>query len=502
MDKKRLFKGLMTVAVFELLVMPFTFLLRILYARNLSVADYGLFYAMINFIMLINIFVDPGLSTSIIHYFSKFLKEKKYSLIKKSYFQIMSIEVFLSFILISLVLFFNQFIAKNYFHSIKSIELIFVFSFLIFFSIFYNLLVSFFMGVNDEKYYASMNPIRLFLVLIMSGTYFLFFKEGLLLNFSWIWVLSYLIVSLIYFIFARMKYSYIFLSKSTKESFLRPIAKYASMVVLGVSAYFIMGRVDSFMLTFFKGVEVVGLYETALPAASLVLLFTTPLQSFLFPIVSKLNHAGDVKSINYMLKAIYNMGLFISLPITIFFFFFSYEILVLLFGVNFSSASFPLKVLVIGFLFKSFTFINFSILQGLGKVKMTAKILYFGVGLNILLNLLFIPYQFFGFKLLNLGIFGAALATSISYLVMFLLSINFIQKGYTVSYNNWWKILLLNFLFGAVIFYLHSFILLHMYIYLLTFLIIATIIYLLLGHILKLVDYAQIIELVTKNEKK
>lgn len=500
MDKKRLFKGLMTVAFFELMVMPFTFLLRILFSRSLGVADYGLFYAMINFVLLVGILVDFGLGSSLTHYFSKFLHKKKYSLIKKSFIQVFSIQFILSLIIISLVLLFRNFLSIHYFHASKALLIIPIFALLFLFNIAYNLTVSFFMGVNNEKFYSSMNPIRLVFVLIFSSIAFLFFKENLLIAFSIIWVASYLVISIIYFIFAKINYPLIFKSIKTKETYFKPLIKYASMVVLGTSAFFILGRIDTFMLTFFKGVEPVGLYQTALPVASLILLFVTPLQSFLFPTISKLKHLEDAKHINYILKAIYNLGLFLSLPFTIIFFFFASDILLLIFGKDFLLAAIPLKILVIGFLFKSFTFINFAILQGLGKVKKTAIIIYLGVILNIILNTILIPKQLFGIGLFNLGIIGAALSTSLCFLIMFILSLVYIQKNYIVSYKNWWKIVTLNILLILGMIYLLRIINLHIYLEIIVVGSIAGLMYLLFGFLWRIVDYKELIGLVRKDE--
>jgi O-antigen/teichoic acid export membrane protein len=500
MDKKQMFKGLMIVSLLTFLVAPFTFLIRIIFSRTLGVENYGLFYAMINFVLLVGILIDLGLGSSLTHYFSKFLHKEKYSLIKKSFIQVFSIQLILSLIIISLILLFRNLLSIYYFHTLKALMVIPIFALLFLFSIFYNLIVSFFMGVNGEKFYASMNPIRLFLVLIFSSISLLFFKGNFLIIFSIIWVASYLIISILYLFVAKINYPLIFKSTKTKESYLKPLIKYASMVILGTSAFFLLGRIDSVMLTFFKGVKAVGLYEVILPAASLILLFTTPLKSFLFPTISKLKHLKDTKHINFLLKAIYNLGLFLSLPITIIFFFFAYEILILVFGKDYSLAAIPLKILVIGFLFKSFTFINFAILQGLGKVKKIAMIIYFGVILNIVLNTILIPKQFFGVKLFNLGIIGAALSTSVCFLIMLILSLVYIQKDYIVSYKNWWKIIILNIILIFGMIYLLRTINLQIYLKIAVISLIAGLTYLLLGFIWKIVNYKELIKLIKKDE--
>ncbi len=502
MDKKRLFKGLLTVAAFELLVMPFTFLLRILFSRTLGVEDYGLFYAMINFVALISIFIDLGLGSSLAHYIPKLFHSEKYSLIKRSVIQVFLIHLLLSVIIISIILLLKNFLASQYFHTSAAILIIPLFTLLFLFNISYKIIVYFFIGVNNERFYASMNPIRLVLVLIASSIALVFFKENLLIAFSIIWVVSYLIISAIYSALAIINYPLVFRSAKTKESYFKPISKYASMVFLSATAFFILSRIDVFMLTIFKGVKMVGLYEAALPAASLTLLFMTPLRSYLFPTISKLKHLGDKKMISTILKAIYNLGLFLVLPLTIIFLFFAQDILSLAFGKEFILASMALKILIIGFFFKSFTLINFATLQGLGKVKKVALIVYIGVILNIILNTILIPKQLFGIKLFDLGIIGAALATSFCFLIMFILSLLIIHRNYAIAYKNWWKIIILNvFLFFGVYFLL-KIIYLQVYVKMIIISLIVGAIYLLIGILWKVIDYNELIRLIRRDEIK
>ena len=109
--------------------------------------------------------------------------------------------------------------------------------------------------------------------------------------------------------------------------------------------------------------------------------------------------------------------------------------------------------------------------------------------------------QLFGIKLFNLGLIGAALSTSISFLIMFILSLFNITKEYNISYRNWWKIIILNTVLIYILIQLINLINLNIYLEIIIVSIIARSIYLLLGYSWKIVNYKEIIRLLKKNEK-
>jgi len=73
----KLIKRLGYVYFFAMLVAPLGYLLRILYAKGLSVEAYGTFYAIIALLSVLLVFSDMGFSQALIYYLPKYRKNHK-----------------------------------------------------------------------------------------------------------------------------------------------------------------------------------------------------------------------------------------------------------------------------------------------------------------------------------------------------------------------------------------------------------------------------------------
>ncbi|GAI07169.1 unnamed protein product, partial [marine sediment metagenome] len=260
------------------------------------------------------------------------------------------------------------------------------------------------------------------------------------------------------------------------------LMKYGVFVMLTAAAGMFLGRIDVLMLAYFKGMSDVAFYEVALPIATIILIAITPLTAFLFPTISHYYHNRQFKMIRSILQAIYNTGFFLFLPLGIIFFLFPQEIIIVLFGPKYVSARIALQILSIGFIFKGFSLLNFAVALGIGKVKTKSLIIFIGAILNVILNFVLIP---------PFGITGAAIATSLSFLVMFIASLSYIESKirFGPPYKNWVKTILNSILFVFIIYSLKT--LLELNIYLETAIVIGIsgLIYLLIGFKWNILDY-------------
>src|SRR3989338_9606949 len=62
------------------------YFVRVLYARNFTVAEYGRFYAVFGFIFLFSSLKEFGFNTSQLFYMNKFIAKKEYSKAKGVFF--------------------------------------------------------------------------------------------------------------------------------------------------------------------------------------------------------------------------------------------------------------------------------------------------------------------------------------------------------------------------------------------------------------------------------
>ena len=492
---KNILKRVLTIAIFTYVSMPITYLIRILYARTLSIEAYGLFYALIAFMGLIGRFNDLGTSPALVHYLPKYIHEKATKKIKAAITTVFIIEITTAIIIAITVLLLKKTLAQTYFKTNLAITVLPIFAFIFIVQNINDILVNVFKGYRKEALYSSMNPIRLLIVLIMSAIAATIFKENIITIFSLIWVSSFLVNVIIYTPFLIKPKQIlktkilVFDKKTTKELF-----KYGIFVMLTGIAGIFLGRIDTIMLTAFKGVKQTGLYETALPIAGILLTTTIPITTFLFPQISHYYHTKQNKAIKTTMQTIYNTGIFLFLPISVIIMMYPQEIITIMFGQKYLQAKTALQILTAGYIFAVLHGINTTILNGTGQIKETSKIIYTGAITNIILNLIMIP---------KLGITGAAIATSTSTLIMFMLSMKETIKKikFKPSYKNTTKIIINTILFVVIVYLLKTTLKLNMYIEAGIILTTSGIIYLTIGIIWKIIDYQYIKKLIKETIK-
>jgi stage V sporulation protein B len=174
------------------------------------------------------------------------------------------------------------------------------------------------------------------------------------------------------------------------------------------------------------------------------------LATALFPAFSSIKATGDRK----MLKGVVNRSLkytiYLILPVVFGLFVLSEPVVRILFGPDFYPAVLPLKILVFGSLFLTLSKICQSFITGVGKpVSYTRYMIFSGV-LNIVLNLILIPPY---------GLIGAAIATTISLFVLFLLVATFVHKEIGVGLGYLPKPIISAALMLAAIFLIRSYLL-------------------------------------------
>jgi O-antigen/teichoic acid export membrane protein len=207
------------------------------------------------------------------------------------------------------------------------------------------------------------------------------------------------------------------------------VFKYASFTLLSAAGGILLTTMDGIFITYFRSLTEVGLYQAALPIASLFLVFVDPLIAFLAPVVVERHHAGAHQDISAILSSIYKFGVFLLVPFTLFFVIFSREILLVLFGPDYVLAAPALVLLSFALFFRALQSINFAFLYGTGRIKVQFTIMWICVALNVLLDFLFVP---------RWGFVAAAAATLVSFLLMFLISFFVLKRHFTFA-SSWFR---------------------------------------------------------------
>lgn len=171
----------------------------------------------------------------------------------------------------------------------------------------------------------------------------------------------------------------------------------------------IVAQLNEILIGIYLPIKYVGYYSIPSAIAQKISEIIPNISLPLFPLSSELNSL----SLNEKLKELYyrstKLANIILSPITVFIFIFSYSLLATWINPEFAkNANLVLKVLVLAYFINSFAGISSSIVEGLGKTKITALFSLFSSLFYLILVFILLP---------KYGLIGAALAIFINSLI-------------------------------------------------------------------------------------
>jgi len=190
---------------------------------------------------------------------------------------------------------------------------------------------------------------------------------------------------------------------------------------LGISAmvsiaYF---HIDTILLRPLQGDEAVGLYNAAYRLVTFAILFPVYFNQVLLPLISRLATTDPGRFRRVVERALLYMGV-AGIPIAVSLLFLSEEVLRLIYPEPFARAADCLTILGIAVAIIFMTYPQVSTLIALGRQKSFTYIAVIGLGLNVLLNVVWIPLY---------SIEGAAWATLITEAFVFCATLYFVKRN-------------------------------------------------------------------------
>ncbi len=186
---------------------------------------------------------------------------------------------------------------------------------------------------------------------------------------------------------------------------LRKLLRFSLPLCFAGVSYILMARLDLLLIGHFLAPESAGFYRAAVTLASLIPFPLTLLNTTFAPMISQLYHGGERKELAKLYQTVSRWAFLLGLPGCLALAGASKAVLTL-FGSEFSQASTALMILAFGQLAAvTFGSVGF-LLQMTGNQDWVLLNAGIASGVNLGLNLLFIP---------RWGISGAALATGLSY---------------------------------------------------------------------------------------
>jgi O-antigen/teichoic acid export membrane protein len=480
---KRVFRGSLFVFIASIITAFLGYFIRVILARKLSVEDYGLFFAVFAFISFLLFFRDLGLGSALIKHLAEFKAKRKFNEIKTSIVSVFFSLLILSTIFGIVLYFLAPFLAESYFKDSRATYILYFFIAYILFSALYLFLTNIFQGFQKIKIFALMEPIRLGLALILIFVFldlgYGIFSPVIAYAISWIAVFL-LFLPFAWIVFSFLKYKIKNVRKITKQLYIFGIA--IALAHIGAK---IIARIDTLMLTYFRSLTEVGVYNVVLPTALLFLFFSSSISPVLYPLVSELWAKKDKKRLSEGIKLLHKYSFLITMPAFLTVFVFSSLFLKILFGMDYISGSIALQILLIGILFLLVSTVNNTVLSAIGKPSAVTKSFIFVAIVNIVLNLVLIP---------KFGVNGAATATSCSYLLLLIISTKYLVQyiKLQIPILAWIKTFFIGVIFTLIAFVMKKILIMNVWSELIITVSVAGIAYLILSYWMQLIDIKEL----------
>lgn len=396
-----------------------SFLIIIILTKYLGAKGLGQYSFIFAIVSIFFIFNDFGLSIFMIREISK-----KFSLIDKIFNNILQFKLIILIITFIIYLISLKFINKN------EIIIGLIFAGLIqiirnISDLFYNIL-----KVKEKSYLISvLLTFEKIINLIWAVIFIIYLKN---LNYFIVGMSLTSIISLIIISINTKKYI-----KYKSKLDIKEIKHYISIsfpfILTGIFATIYI-QIDSIMLSFLYSDKVVGWYNSGYKLINTILIIPITFLTFGFPKLSYL-YSRNILKFEKLLNNIIFYNLILIIPITIGGLILSDRIIEFIFHFQSAEASNSFKILLIVQIFIFLNLIYNNLYNSINKQIQFSKIAGFGATINIILNLILIP---------KYSLYGAGVATLITYIIIFILSNMYIKKiKIKINFINKIKILII-----------------------------------------------------------
>ena len=404
---RRIAVNTLSLGIAEIVAKVAQFIIFVYVARQLGNVIFGRFNFAYSYSLKAVIFADIGINYMIIRELSR-KKELLNKFISNS---------FLIKTALGTVIFILSVVVLNAFNYPKETRIL-VYLFLVYMFLRSNteLLFSVFKAFEKMHYEALIKSLGIFLILILGIYSLMFAKNIIFLGFLYVLVeLSVFLVTL-----AVITTKFVRIKLEADFAFIKKIIKLAFPFTLAVIFSGVYFYIDTIMLSFMKGDVPVGIYSASYNI-TLALLFIPSMYTFaIYPILSS-GYDKFKKKVNFIYERSFKYLYMLGLPISIGLFIIARNIILFVYGQNYSSSIIALKILAWFVLFKFLSYLTGIVLSSINVQKYRTYSQGAAAFLNLGLNLILIPkYSFI----------GAGIATLISEIALFVLTFAFVYRHF------------------------------------------------------------------------
>jgi len=415
---RRLIQGSSVIFILSLLGSVVGYFIRLVLARHLTPAEYGLFYAVFAFLSVFVAFRSLGVNAALTKFLAEFRVKQQWQNVKNSAAYYLAIETGVYAVMVVALLALSNFLATAYFGHENAASVLQILLLAFGFSLFESLFGGFFQGLYKMTHYAFLHFLRNLFVLIAAWL-MLEFGFGVTAP-AYAYAIAYAVTAFLGWLWYRQTFPE---GKRLRTTWDKPLFKrmlgYGTSVAAGSGAASGLSNVDTLVLTSFRSLTEVGWYNTAMPTAGLVRTLFRSVATVLFPLSSEL-HAEKNAHFAEGITRLYRYLLALVVPISVGLAMLAPTALSLFFGENYDPAAPALAILAIGAVFSTLFMIASNILMGIGAVVPNSAILIGGSLFIVLGDLAFVP----GF-----GIVGAAAVNTTAQFLMMAAALFYVRKN-------------------------------------------------------------------------
>jgi len=426
-------RGAGVTLAFTLAAALVAYLTRLVLARHLTPADFGLFYAVFTFVIFFLFFRDFGFDQALVKFIAEFKAKNKLDEVKTAIAAVFFWQLLASLLLGITFFFLSDYLALHYFKDPRAALLLQLLTLYIVGSVFFTVFKQALQGLQEIALFSSIELVKNILVLLLVIVFF--WRGYAVFAPAWAFVLVCFLLGLIYSFFFFTKFSF-FRQKTTafmkisKDLFFFSIPIFATAV-----GGKIIGYIDTLMLTYYRTLTEVGIYNVVLPSALIFLFFSRAINAVIFPISTELWVKKDMPRLRKGWDVLNRYTFILLIPVLITLGYYARNLLGFFFGPEYMAGARALQILLPGIAFLVIASANQNILVGMGKPKLVTGMIIIAALLNVAINFYAIPAW---------GIEGAALATLFSYLSMLIFSTVVITLALQSSWpwKNWLLLIL------------------------------------------------------------
>ena len=424
--------------VFVIFTAPLWYLIRLVASNTLSVSDIWIFYWVLSLITLLYSYNDLWLTESMQYFLPKYWLENKKWQIKNTIWLSFFMQL-ITWITIFCLLFFNaEWLAIHHFHEAAAENVIKIMSL---YFLWYNLIQvsnSIFVAFQDTFNSWLMQFCNMLSVLIFSILFRIFanINVSLFALSRIIWVAVWIWIWLIQ-IFRKYKHLIQLPREKLDIKIVSTQFKYALWVFLTTNISTLLWNVDQQLVVNRLWTEASWYFTNMLSLLNIFLVIVGPLLWLLFPIATELSTRKEKEKFQLLESTMYTHFTFLALVVWGIFLVFWQEISVLLYGEKFRFSWELLQILWPCLIFNCLSWLNFSLLAGLGKIKERFRILLVSLIVNVTCNVL-VLFVF------NWDLHAVISVLALSRIVQFIWWLIYIRKEYPFSFD--WKFFFKNIL--------------------------------------------------------